>query len=458
MKQKITLLLLALLAGLGSLNAKTTTTTTILWENSYTDNIAIPVGELKAGATVTVYVNAVKDASLHLFYCLNNKDYTQKAFTDNGGTISQWPWVSAGSESYQFTIAAADMAILNDNTEETGSGGNLMIGSGNSEELTITKITLTITGSETETGTTTVWNDTPHDLDSWSGLQLTGPTYRDVLKNAKKGDVIRITYTSDEAGQINVCYSNYITINHGDFSVTTIAEPATIEFEITTASILERIQNEGIVLNGQNALLSTVDLLTYDDSYDAVAVTIGSDRIATFSSSKRLDFSGTGISVYYASAVEKGIVRLTETETTWDWEGYILVGETGTYDVPVVDEAYYPGGNYLKQCVNGSTVAASTGGTYHYIFAKDNSDNIAFYRLTADHTLGAKKAYLETTTDITPDAGVKGVSLVFTDEVTGICTAQPAVQNNAIYTLSGVRVTNPTRGLYIVGGRKVFLK
>ncbi len=458
MKQKITLLLLALLAGLGSLNAKTTTTTTILWEDSYTDNIAIPVGELKAGATVTVYVNAVKGASLHLFYCLNNKDYTQKAFNDNGGTISPWPWVSAGSESYQFTIAAADMAILNDNTEETGSRGNLMIGSGNSENLTITKITLTITGSETETGTTTVWNDDTHDLASWNGLELSGETYLDVLKNAKKGDVLRITYTSDEAGEINFCYGNWEGISGGHFDVTTIAEPTTIEFEITTASILERIQNEGIVLNGQNALLRAVDLLTYDDSYDAVAVTIGSDGIATFSSSKDLDFSGTGISVYYASAVEEGIVRLISETTTWNYQGYILVGDEGTYDVPVTKSATYPTATYLKGQVGSGTVAASTEGKYHYIFAKDKSGRIAFYELTADHTLGAKKAYLETETNITPAAGVKGVSLVFTDEVTGISTVQPAVQNNAIYTLSGVRVTNPTRGLYIVGGRKVFLK
>ena len=30
--------------------------------------------------------------------------------------------------------------------------------------------------------------------------------------------------------------------------------------------------------------------------------------------------------------------------------------------------------------------------------------------------------------------------------------------DKAVYTLSGMRVANPTRGLYIVGGRKVFVK
>lgn len=453
MKQRITLLLLALLTGMGSLNAKTTTTT--LWEGTYTDYIAIPAANLIAGGTVTVYMTVTDETHLRIVYKKNNANQDVEAFKASGGTIEDWKWQEAGTSSYQFSLNEADMNILNDNSEGSGSTGYLYIGSANTEKLTISKITFS--ANVNPTSITSVWSGS-HDLADWSGLELSGETYRNVLKNAKKGDVLRITYTSDEEGWINFLDGGWSEITAGQFRVATIAEPTTIEFEITTASILERIQNKGIVLHGQNALLRAVDLLTYDDSYDAVAVTIGSDGIATFSSSKDLDFSGTGISVYYASAVEEGIVRLTSKTTTWNYQGYILVGDEGTYDVPVTKSATYPTATYLKGQVGSGTVAASTEGKYHYIFAKDGSGNIAFYKLTAEHTLGAKKAYLETETDITPTAGVKGVSLVFTDEVTGICTAQPAVHENAIYTVSGVRVTNPTRGLYIVGGRKVFLK
>ncbi|MBQ4387587.1 MAG: Ig-like domain-containing protein [Prevotella sp.] len=46
--------------------------------------------------------------------------------------------------------------------------------------------------------------------------------------------------------------------------------------------------------------------------------------------------------------------------------------------------------------------------------------------------------------------------------VTGISATKPAVENRymdgAIYTLQGVRVTNPTKGLYIINGRKVVIK
>lgn len=438
MKKKITILMMMLFAGLGSMIAKTTTTT--LWEGTDDgSNIFISKSSLVAGATITLEFNWLSGdgAQFDCFY------WNGSAWV----TLYNWQWVNNG-KSFSFFLTQDQIDAI---PSELGFKTDVL------EKLTFKKIS--INTSVTPTGSTSVWSGS-HDLANWSGLQLKSSTYLDILKNAKKGDVLRVTYTSDEAGQINFCYSDYNGIDGGHFDVATIAEPTTIEFEITTASILERIQNEGFVFNGTNALLSAVDLLTYDDSYDAVAVTIGSDGIATFSGKKDLDFAGTGISVYYVSSVEKGLVRLTSKTTTWNYQGYILVGDEGTYDVPVAASAAWPEGTYLKGHVGSGTVTASTEGTYHYIFAKDGSKNIAFYKLTADHTLGAKKAYLETTTDITPTATAetKGVSLIFSDEETGISTLQTSVQDNAIYTLSGVRVSNPTRGLYIVGGRKVYFK
>ena len=153
----------------------------------------------------------------------------------------------------------------------------------------------------------------------------------------------------------------------------------------------------------------------------------------------------------------KGKITLTETSTTWNYQGYILVGDEGTYDVPVTASATYPAATYLKGQVGSGTVTASTDSKFHYIFAKNSSD-IGFYKLTADHTLGAKKAYLETETDITPTSQVKAISLVFSDDVTGISVGQSVPAKDEVYTLSGVRVTRPTRGLYITGGRKVVVK
>ena len=447
---------MALLTVMGSLNAKTTTTT--LWEGTYTDYIAIPAANLIAGGTVTVYMTVTGGTSLRIVYKKNNDNQDPEAFTTSGGTIADWKWQNAGTASYQFSINEADMNILNDNSEDTGSTGYLYIGSEDASKLTISQITFSrelIHSDETEL------LDSEWEV-SWSTKAFAAQS------GAKIGDVLRfhLTHTYDEEGWD---YSQfYITAPNGTDSglsgtlsyTVSLQKDLNVDFdyEITNASDLEIIQNSGFGLNGDGCTLTSAKLLTYSDSFDAVAVTIGSDRIATFSSSKDLDFTGTGISAYYASAVAEGKVTLTETSTTWNWQGYILVGDEGTYDVPVTASATYPAATYLKGQVGSGTVAASTDGKYHYIFAKNSSGDIAFYKLVADHTLGAKKAYLETDVDITPTTEAKGVSLFFSDEETGISTVQVSVQDDAIYTLSGVRVSNPTRGLYIVGGRKVFIK
>lgn len=46
------------------------------------------------------------------------------------------------------------------------------------------------------------------------------------------------------------------------------------------------------------------------------------------------------------------------------------------------------------------------------------------------------------------------------NQATGISDVeyQPVVNNQHVYDLSGRRITNPTKGLYIVGGKKVLIK
>lgn len=325
------------------------------------------------------------------------------------------------------------------------------------QELTLLLMALlTGVGSlNAKTTTTTLWEGTYMD-----GIELNSET----VAALEAGNVLRVYVTVPEGGaNFKICYkgagndwtetalpsinNQWHWVNSGD---------SYKDFTLTDEDISALAGMNIYIYKGENSTINKVSKLV--DNPNIVEVVIGTDGICTWSCDKNLNFAGTGITAYYASAVSKGQVTLTSTETTHDWQGYILVGETGTYDVPVANEAYYPSENYLQQCVNGSSVAASTEGTYHYIFAKNSSGDIAFYKLTTDHTLGAKKAYLETATDITPDAGVKAINLIFNDEETDINTVQSATKDDEIYTLNGIRVAKPKRGLYITGGRKVFVK
>ena len=114
------------------------------------------------------------------------------------------------------------------------------------------------------------------------------------------------------------------------------------------------------------------------------------------------------------------------------------MGAAGIYTVPVgsVDKPTIST-NYLVATGNSSanvyrslTTSSGTDTNYRYIFAKDGSGNIGFYKLATDysrtvdettyyyHELAAHKAYLETSTDYTPtgSGGAPMLRLDFDEE------------------------------------------
>lgn len=80
------------------------------------------------------------------------------------------------------------------------------------------------------------------------------------------------------------------------------------------------------------------------------------------------------------------------------------------------------------------------------------------FRKTNSGTLAANKAYLA----IPTGGGARSLNIVFDDEqeTTAIETVAPKAlpTDNVYYNLRGQRVAQPTRGLYIVNGRKVVIK
>lgn len=81
---------------------------------------------------------------------------------------------------------------------------------------------------------------------------------------------------------------------------------------------------------------------------------------------------------------------------------------------------------------------------------------VGFYKLSAGGTIGANKAYLTY-------SGLLGARefFAFEEETTGIdstvVNSEQRIDNN-VYDLQGRRVEQPTRGLYIVNGKKVVIK
>lgn len=128
--------------------------------------------------------------------------------------------------------------------------------------------------------------------------------------------------------------------------------------------------------------------------------------------------------------------------------GLVLEGDPKTYEVPVIDSADPIDGNLLIAATTGHTAVEGD-----YVLAY-KSDVRAFFPAEPDLEIPAGKAYLHI------GSGGARVLLSFDDQTTGISATpkNPEKSDKEIFNLAGQRVSLPTKGMYIIGGRKVVVK
>ncbi len=118
------------------------------------------------------------------------------------------------------------------------------------------------------------------------------------------------------------------------------------------------------------------------------------------------------------------------------------------------------GSNYVTAPVSSTLTGTFvdltvTEGT-DYFLGTDGS-KVGFFKWYGT-TLKANRAYLKNETVNPVSGGVKGFVLNFDNLETGINGMSEENGNKVFYDLSGRRVNTPTRGLYIVNGKKVAIK
>ena len=84
------------------------------------------------------------------------------------------------------------------------------------------------------------------------------------------------------------------------------------------------------------------------------------------------------------------------------------------------------------------------------------SDGTSFAKMSSDTKTTYYRAFLADNRGATTSA--RALTLSFDDEATAISSIEAAKADNGYYNLSGQRVENPTKGLYIVNGKKVIIK
>ena len=158
------------------------------------------------------------------------------------------------------------------------------------------------------------------------------------------------------------------------------------------------------------------------------------------------------ITNYSTGDVVKANTGVMVSSTTAGDHTVVLSNETGTEK----------DGNMLKASGDAgidatAMTAASDSNTKFYRLTMHNGTTIGFWWGAAEGTafaLGANKAYLA----VPADAQVSGFSFD-EDMATGISSnLRETAADGRYYTMQGVEVAQPTKGLYIVNGKKVILK
>ena len=241
---------------------------------------------------------------------------------------------------------------------------------------------------------------------------------------------------------------NY-SIDGADVSETITVNATTSYVQEITEQTLSK-GDHTITMNITYSLTPIFDYLLITKTGDVelpenVEVTVTAAGWATLYTDYALDFEGTGLAAYTATLSES-TVKLTEVTSVPAGTGVVLQGEAKTYEIPVIESS-----ETAKGDLKGSTTTATEANGNQYVLVM-NESNAQFTKATSG-SIAAGKAYLEKA-----ESESRILNVVFAGEATGIKAIETAQADGNISNMAGQRVANPTKGLYIVNGKKVIIK
>ena len=193
----------------------------------------------------------------------------------------------------------------------------------------------------------------------------------------------------------------------------------------------------------------------------APTATLDSYGYATFASPLKLDLtsmtasSGT-VAAYKASVSGSTVTFNTLSQKVPANTGILLKGEGGaTITIPEADTSTEVADNAFEVNTDGTKFDAESG--YTYFGMKKNQATLTFAPFTPSTVaIPSNKAYLKVLTT----SLANGLTFVFDDETTAISEVSGSKfqVSGEYYDMQGRKVAQPSKGLYIVNGKKVVIK
>ncbi len=185
-----------------------------------------------------------------------------------------------------------------------------------------------------------------------------------------------------------------------------------------------------------------------------ITATISAYEWSTFVSDQPLVFDEVeGLEVYKVTGHDDSAITTEAIDKAVPANTPLLLKGTAnqTYYIPMAgSNASTVSGNLLK-AGTGAAVSSETGKTKYVLSVADGK--AIFKKIgTADATVPTGKAYLEF------DGTVPAHAFFLDGDATAIKNIKVGSDDNIYYDLQGRRVLYPTKGLYIVNGKKVILK
>lgn len=220
--------------------------------------------------------------------------------------------------------------------------------------------------------------------------------------------------------------------------------PYAAQLNVTTEGIA--VPAGDVTITGTSALVMTYVKFT---PVAATKINLNASGYATLSAYYPVEVSGANA---YTATLDFENSKITCAEITGGQvpagAGVLLYGDPNAeVTLTPIATAAALGSNDLKGTTKADGTLATKGSDNYYVLSGDT-----FKKFTGD-AFGANKAYFEVAAGASPAR----LAIVFDDETTGIKSVSngQSTMNNVVYDLQGRRVAQPTKGLYIVNGKKV---